>query len=85
MCPDCGAPIEPIPVPPGGKIYFDTEFTKGNTMQFWVSFDDEKSLHRAYDVLKEKAEIHWPLSQGDWCKMVADLTDKYGVRRLLSY
>jgi hypothetical protein len=22
MCPDCGAPILPIPVPPGGKIYF---------------------------------------------------------------
>jgi hypothetical protein len=22
MCPDCGAPIKPIPVPPGGKIRF---------------------------------------------------------------
>jgi len=22
MCPDCGAPIKPIPVPPGGKIHF---------------------------------------------------------------
>jgi uncharacterized glyoxalase superfamily protein PhnB len=54
-------------------------------MQFWLTFNDEESLHRAYDVLKEKGEIHWPLSQGDWCKMVADLTDKYGIRWLLSY
>lgn len=65
--------------------HYNTEFTKGNTMQFWLSFDDEESIHRAYDVLKEKAEIHWPLSQGEWCNMGADLTDKYGVRWLLSY
>jgi uncharacterized glyoxalase superfamily protein PhnB len=35
--------------------HYDTVFTKGNTMQFWLFFNDEESLHRAYDVLKEKA------------------------------
>ena len=65
--------------------HYDMEFTKGNNMQFWLTFDDEQSLNRTYDVLKEKAEIHWALGPGDWCKVVADLTDKYGVRWLLSY
>jgi uncharacterized glyoxalase superfamily protein PhnB len=67
------------------KAHYNTEFTKGNTMQFWLSFNSEESIHRTYDVLKEKAEIHLPLSQGDWCKTVAGLTDKYGIRWLLSY
>lgn len=67
------------------KSHYNMDFTNGNNMQFWLAFDDEQSLHGAYDVLKEKAEIHWALGPGDWCKTVADLTDKYGVRWLLSY
>jgi uncharacterized glyoxalase superfamily protein PhnB len=59
------------------------DFKNGNNMQFWLAFDDEQSLHKAYNVLKEKAEIHWDLGPGDWCKELADLTDKYGVRWLL--
>lgn len=64
--------------------HYDMEFAKGNTMQFWLFFDDEQSLYGAYDILKGKAEIHWALGPGDWCKAVADLTDKYGIRWLLS-
>jgi len=67
------------------KLHYDMEFTKGNNMQFWLTFDDEQSLNRTYDVLKEKAEIHCTLGPGDWCKVVADLMDKYGVCWLLSY
>jgi len=54
-------------------------------MQFWLAFDDEQTLHCAYDVLKEEAKIHWAIGPGDWCKTMVDLTDKYGLRWLLSY
>jgi len=63
---------------------YDTEFTKGNNMQFWLTFDDEQSLRGAYEILKEKAEIHWPLSPCDWSREMADLTDKFGVNWILS-
>lgn len=68
-----------------GTSHYDAEFTKGNNMQFWLIFEDEASLCSAYDILKEKADLHCPLSPGDWCKTVADLTDQYGIRWLLSY
>lgn len=64
--------------------HYDMEFTKGNNMQFWLTFDDEQSLNRAYDVLKEKAEIHWPLAPCEWCKAMADLTDKFGISWILN-
>jgi len=54
-------------------------FTKGNTMQFWLTFDDELSLNWTYNVLKESAEIHSPLAPCEWSKLMADLTDKYGI------
>ncbi|GHV12951.1 hypothetical protein FACS1894219_06870 [Clostridia bacterium] len=65
--------------------HYDTTFTKGNSMQFWLTYDDEQSMQTAYDILKENAEIHYPLSPGEWCKTMADLTDKYGINWLLSY
>jgi uncharacterized glyoxalase superfamily protein PhnB len=67
------------------KAHYSTEFTKGNTMQFWLAFDAALPLRQAYDVLKEQAELHCALGPGDWCKEVADLTDQYGIRWLLSY
>lgn len=56
----------------------------GNTMYFWLTFDDEKSLHEAYEVLKEGAEIRGPLGSCEWSKWIADLTDKFGIRWLLN-
>ena len=66
------------------KSYYDTDFTNGNNMQFWLTFDDEQSLNEAYDVLKEKAEIHYPLGSCEWSRAMADLTDKFGIRWLLN-
>jgi len=59
-------------------------FTNGNNMQYWLTFDDEQSISRAYGILKEKAEIHRALSPCEWSRAMADLTDKFGIRWLLS-
>jgi len=53
-------------------------------MQFGLTFDDEQSLNRTYDILKDNAEIHRSLAPNEWCKNIADLTDKFGVRWLLN-
>ena len=66
------------------KSHYEMDFANGNNMQFWLTFDDEKSLNTAYDVLKENAEIHWPLSECVWCRSMADLTDKFGIRWCLN-
>ena len=66
------------------KACYDTAFTNGNNMQFWVTFDDEQSLTAAYKVLGERGEVHYPLSSCEWCGLAADITDKYGVRWLLN-
>ena len=63
---------------------YDMKFTNGNNMQFWLTFDDEKSLIEAYGALKEGAEIGWALAPCEWAKMMADVTDKYGIRWLLN-
>lgn len=63
---------------------YDMEFINGNNMEFWLTFDDEKSLSAAYNILKENAEIHFPLGQCEWCNALAGLTDKYGIRWLLN-
>ena len=65
-------------------IHYDKEFLKGNNMEFWLIFDDELSLNRAYDILKEKAEIHYPLAPCEWSNAMASLTDKYGLNWLLN-
>ena len=66
------------------KSYYDMDFANGNNMQFWLTFDDDEALNHAYDILKEKAEIYWPLAPCEWCKAMADLTDKFGIRWLLN-
>ena len=64
--------------------YSGKELPKGRNMEFWLIFDDEQSLNNAYDVLKENAEIHSPLSPCEWSKAMASLTDKYGISWLLN-
>ena len=64
--------------------YYNKEFPKGNNMEFWLIFDDEQSLQRTYEALKEEAEIHYPLSPCEWSKAMASLTDKYGINWLLN-
>jgi uncharacterized glyoxalase superfamily protein PhnB len=59
------------------------EFTRGDNMEFWMTFGNEQSLNTAYDVLKEKAQIHTPLAPCEWSGQMAQLTDKYGISWLL--
>ena len=66
------------------KSHYGKEFTNGDSMEFWLTFDDAQSLNRAYDVLKENAEIHCPLAPCEWCKAMANLTDKYGIHWLIN-
>ena len=49
MCPDCGAPVKPIPVPPGGKISF------GGYDWFVLDKQDEKMLIITEKVLEKRA------------------------------
>jgi Uncharacterized protein conserved in bacteria len=63
---------------------YDTDFVNGNNMEFWLTFDDEQALRRAYNALKENAKIHTPLAPCEWCSSVTALTDKYGIRWLLN-
>lgn len=64
--------------------HYSSSFIKGSNMQFWLSFEDEKSLDTAYNTLKEGAEIHHRLAPCEWCSKMADLTDKFGIRWLLN-
>ena len=70
------------------KKYHEREsgrkFKTGDNMEFWIAFDDEQSLRRAYDVLKDNAEIHTPLAPCEWSKLMAQLTDKYGISWMLN-
>ena len=59
-------------------------FNKGDNMEFWMTFDDEQALNTAYNVLKENAQIHTPLASCEWSRMMAQLTDKYGISWLLN-
>ena len=66
------------------KAHYGKDFTNGDNMEFWLTFDDEQSLNKAYDILKEGAKIHQPLAPCEWCKAMVGLTDKYGIRWLLN-
>ena len=62
MCPDCGAPIKPIPVPPGGKIRFGA--------YDWYVLDkkDDRKLNITEKVIErrpyhhEECELTWETS-----------------------
>ena len=64
--------------------HYDIDFAERCNMQFWITFNDEQSLNKAYNVLKEQSEIHMKLAPCEWCKSLADLTDKFGVRWMLN-
>lgn len=66
-------------------LYYDANFKYENNMQFWLDFDDENTLDNAYKGLEEKAQIHYQLASCEWCNKMADLTDKFGVRWLLTH
>ena len=59
--------------------------TGGMNMQFWITFDTEEDIRSVYVALKEDAKLYQPLDICPWSNLMADLTDKYGVRWLLSY
>lgn len=58
------------------------ERVTGNTMQFCLHFEEGEAaqLQRAYDVLKEEAEIRIPLGPCEYSALMADLVDRFGVR-----
>lgn len=60
---------------------FDTPET-GNVMQFCLHFGEGKEnlVKKAYDVLKDNAEIIYPLGECDYSPLMVDLIDKYSVR-----
>lgn len=54
----------------------------GDTMQFCLHFGEgeETLVRKAYDVLKEDAEIRHLLGACDFSPLMADLIDQFGVR-----
>jgi PhnB protein len=54
----------------------------GNTMQFCLHFGEgeEDKVQRAFEVLKDGAEILYPLSPCDYSTLMADFIDKFGIR-----
>jgi hypothetical protein len=52
MCPDCGAPIKPIPVPPGGKIRF------GGYDWFVLDKQDGKTLVITEKIIEKRPYHH---------------------------
>ena len=60
----------------------DSESLAGNTMQFCFHFgaDNEKTIEKAYDILKDGAQINLPFGTSfDWSPCVVSLVDKFGV------
>lgn len=54
----------------------------GNTMQFCLHFGEGKEdiVQKAFDVLKDGAEILYPLSPTEYSPLLTDFIDKFGVR-----
>ena len=59
----------------------DNDTITGNTMQLCLHLGNGKEtiVQKIYDVLKENAKIHYPLSPCDWSSLMVGLIDKYGV------
>lgn len=66
-----------------GKGNAATEETAitGNTMQFCLHFGEGKEdvVQKAFDVLKDGAEILYPLSPCEFSPLMADFIDKFGI------
>ena len=56
--------------------------TTGNTMQFCLHFGEgeEDVVQRAFDVLKDGAEVFYSLSPCDFSPLMTDFIDKFGIR-----
>ena len=54
----------------------------GNTMQFCLHFypHEDAALQKAYNALKEGAQILTPMGPCDFSDSMADLIDRFGVR-----
>ena len=59
---------------------------KGNTMQFCFHFGEGKEavVQKAFDVLKEKATILYPLGPCEWSPLMFGLIDQFGVSWCIS-
>lgn len=60
----------------------DGESVTGNTMQFCLHFGEgeEARVRKIYDILKDGAEILFPLSSCEFSTLMVDMIDKFGVR-----
>ncbi|MEN6470124.1 MAG: hypothetical protein ABFC62_01520 [Clostridiaceae bacterium] len=60
----------------------DEERITGTTMQFCLHFGEGKEalVQKAYDALKDGANILYPLGRCEFSALMVDLIDKYGVR-----
>lgn len=58
------------------------EAMTGNVMQFCLHYGEgnEDKIRKAYEVLKEDANILMPLAPCEYSSLMADFIDKYGVR-----
>lgn len=59
----------------------DSESVSGNTMQFCFHFGagNEELVKKAYEVLKDGAQIEFPLGACEWSPCIFGLIDRFGV------
>jgi len=60
----------------------EDEKISGNTMQFCLHFgeSEKEKVEKAYEILKEGAQILFPLGPSFYSSCMADFIDKFGVR-----
>jgi len=60
----------------------ENEIIAGNTMQFCLHFGEaeKEKVEKAFDVLKEGAQILFPIGPSFYSSCMADFIDKFGVR-----
>lgn len=60
----------------------DKDGNPGTTMQFCIHFDvvNKDKVIKAYEILKEDADIRFPLGPCEYAALMVDLVDKFGVR-----
>ena len=60
----------------------EDELITGNTMQFCFHFgeSEKEKVEKAFEILKEGAQILFPLGPSFYSSCMTDLIDKFGVR-----
>lgn len=58
------------------------ESVTGSTMQFCLHFGqgEEAIVQKAFDILKDGAEVLYPLGPCEYSPLMTDLIDRFGVR-----